>query len=986
MKYLLLLTTLVSNFTLASIEPADITTAKVSDPFYNYQWGMDFQGQKVYNELSDLENLLIVGNKNADIAIPFINTIDDQFKRDVIVAVIDTGVDYNHSDLKSNIFVNTIECENGEIPFEPEESKDSNIYPGDCKGWDFTGKKELGSNRPDDFVGHGTHIAGIIAAVKNNEIGISGVSNRIKILPIKVLSNNNEDSQALGTSDRLEKAILYAVEMKADIINLSLGWPLSFDKGHLKAAVKKAIDAGVIVVSASGNNDHSEPIMPCAYPGVLCVGSSDPDGKMSDFSNYGAHVDVLAPGNNIISTFPTANTPLFFDVVGYEVKSGTSQSTPYVSALAATIKGLDPSLTAEEIKAKIINGTGNSFDINNKFSNGSIINFKQALAASSSIARPSFKGFNRVKVDAKSKYFRFEIDFQMNKIDKEKLDISLLANENIVFDDYLFTIENKKITVAGHIKSLDVDLIQDMYLVVRNSGKVDTFKFQKRFYIDFNDLSNAKRFQIIGANPKDLSSISTVNYHHAPYDFPYYYLLNENKAGKVFALFTKVGDSIRNIGNVMLEKGVSEILSVHRIDANGDGVADIVLRSLILKENDEGEESSEIMYSYLTERLRPLFSKTVEVDGKKQRVDYSHFKLKFENVILQDLNDFAWVKMTYGDFGEISVPAYLTYGNIPEADSGPNPFARLRKRVFSSNIYYYEPVIVEAKPTFITRTFMTNRFIDDFKMKVGFRPFEQVFMVKFNKQSFEDIDKGEFSILISHESERKLPRNYTLSINSISSNEWLIKKLDGINLNLSEFITERSMDLTGDDVYAQTTERTLVGFEKSSRLAWEEFSLADRNKIEYVSIEQDDISNTLEYPIKTFMTDEGTFRFYLTPSKIYLEHSDGVKEKYSYPVHVSSFLPGMLFREQHYPISFSQGGKKIPALYVDSTQIASRNIYLITFKDDKIYAPISFNVNIPENCKALNPVIIDGYKYEYSIQCFTDKGTSELVYIPLEVE
>ena len=94
----------------------------------------------------------------------------------------------------------------------------------------------------------------------------------------------------------------------------------------------------------------------------------------------------------------------------------------------------------------------------------------------------------------------------------------------------------------------------------------------------------------------------------------------------------------------------------------------------------------------------------------------------------------------------------------------------------------------------------------------------------------------------------------------------------------------------------------------------------------------------------------------------------------------------MLFREQHYPISFVDKGMKVPALYVDSTQIASRNIYLITFKDDQIYAPISFNVNVPENCKTLNPVIIDTYKYEYSIHCFNDNGKSELIYIPLEVE
>ena len=107
-------------------------------------------------------------------------------------------------------------------------------------------------------------------------------------------------------------------------------------------------------------------------------------------------------------------------------------------------------------------------------------------------------------------------------------------------------------------------------------------------------------------------------------------------------------------------------------------------------------------------------------------------------------------------------------------------------------------------------------------------------------------------------------------------------------------------------------------------------------------------------------------------------------KRFSYPVHVSSFLPGMLFREQHYPITFFEDGQTLPALYVDSTQIASRNIYVVKASDKGITAPIRFNINIPEDCRALNPVIIDKYKYEYSIQCFLERGKSKIFFVPLE--
>ncbi|MBT4792596.1 MAG: S8 family serine peptidase [Halobacteriovoraceae bacterium] len=977
----------------SSIEIPDITIDRTKDPLFIYQWGLAFNGQRILNELTGIKNIELPFVKDSDIGIKDLADLTSKFKKDVLVAVIDTGVDYNHPDLKANIYTNELECIKGEIPFEPETNHDDNEYAGDCKGWNFTGKKDNGSNRPDDFVGHGTHISGIIAGVRNNNYGISGVSNRIKILPIKVLSNTAEDSQTLGTSDRLIKAILYAVQMKADVINLSLGWPLSFDKKHLIEAVQEAVKNGVTVVAAAGNNDHSEPIMPCGYEGVICVGSSDPDKSVSDFSNFGAHVDVLAPGNNILSTYPTANTPLFFDTNGFEIKSGTSQSTPYVSALVASIKGIYAGISEQEVRARVLGSTVGPHIRNKKFANGSLINFNAALVTNiSPMLKPSFKGFNRVKIDAKTGKFNFEIKFEHFGTIPDNSSVTIHKQKNIKFDqyDFLLNSETLNIIVTGTISDLTQNLTQQIRLSVVTANKSVKYLFEKRFYIDFTEVSSAKRYEIIGANPKSVTNFETVHYMHHKYDFPFYYTTTkgrEPKDGVFVSLFSRVNDKVMNLGRIRLPRAKS-ILSVHRVDANLDGKADILIRSLIELEKKEGQKEAEstIMYSYLTEKLRPLFFEVEKTpEGRNKIKSFSHMQLRFEKVILQDLNDFSFGIANYGKYGKVLVPVYKTFGDKPKADTNPNPFARLRKRVFSDKIYYYDPVIEGDKSYLITRTINDNSFIDAFKRKIRFKPFEQVFVVKFAKQSFADIKAGKISLLLSHESERKLPKNYVLTISDLQNRVWSVQKTKGEQLNLSSFISERSFMLDAETVLKHDVQSQIIGYQKSTKLSWQEYSLHD-DRVEYVSIDQNNILDPLELPIQAYTDGVTSYRFFQTPSRIFLEKNvRGEKIKYSFPVHISSFLPGVLFREQHYPISFVNKGKKYPALYVDSTQISSRNIYLITVDGEKIYAPINFNFNIPKNCKALNPVIIEGYKYEYSIQCFSKNGGSELIYVPLEV-
>lgn len=173
-------------------------------------------------------------------------------------------------------------------------------------------------------------------------------------------------------SDFVARGIIYAIENKVDVISLSIGWPDSKDTAFFKAAIKKAIDQGIIVVAAAGNDSTKALLRPCSLEGVICVGSSGPDGAISHFSNYGSGVDIVAPGTNILSTYPEfLRSKRFRNEIGFEYLHGTSQATPLVAAAAAQMlaAGIDKSeiysrlvTTATPLKSRlpIKIGSGNN--------------------------------------------------------------------------------------------------------------------------------------------------------------------------------------------------------------------------------------------------------------------------------------------------------------------------------------------------------------------------------------------------------------------------------------------------------------------------------------------------------------------------------------------------------------------------------------------------------------------------------------------------
>ena len=283
---------------------------------------------------------------------------------DVVVAVLDTGIDYNHPDLAANSWIN------GDEIAESGQDNDGNGYVDDRRGWDFYNN----DSNPYDDHGHGTHCAGTIGAVGNNNLGVAGVSWRVKLMPVKFLASNGA-----GTTFGAIAAIDYASENGADIINASFGG--SFKSDAMEAAIARARDRGVLFVAAAGNsasNNDSKPQYPANYDvdNIISVAATDSSDKLTFFSNYGAlTVDIAAPGLQILSTLPGG---------GYGYMSGTSMAAPHVAGLAALYKGLNPSASYQEIKNAILSTVDPISALQGKMLYGGRINALRTLGSDGS--------------------------------------------------------------------------------------------------------------------------------------------------------------------------------------------------------------------------------------------------------------------------------------------------------------------------------------------------------------------------------------------------------------------------------------------------------------------------------------------------------------------------------------------------------------------------------------------------------------------------
>jgi hypothetical protein len=327
------------------------TKTTPDDPEFGLLWGLDNSGQ-IVNGTS--------GTKDADINAP--EAWDSATDCDgIVIAVIDSGIDYDHPDLRDNMWSNADELAGGD-----GVDDDGNGYVDDVRGWDFVDN----DNDPMDINGHGTHVAGTIGAKGDNGRGITGVCWSAQVIPLRFI-----DDSGLGTVADEISAIQYAIIKGAKIINASFSGNASMAE---QDAISHAKDAGILFVAATGNEGDNTPSYPAGYDlvNIISVAATNQNDGLADFSNYGAAwVDVGAPGVNIYSTLPGGT---------YDYKDGTSMATPHVVGLAGLIRNTDPSLTHAEVRYIILNSVVRQASLVGKTVTGGRINAFNALDALSS--------------------------------------------------------------------------------------------------------------------------------------------------------------------------------------------------------------------------------------------------------------------------------------------------------------------------------------------------------------------------------------------------------------------------------------------------------------------------------------------------------------------------------------------------------------------------------------------------------------------------
>jgi thermitase len=308
------------NISQTSLAPLAVTP---NDPYFFRQWGLFNNGTFNLNPSIPAADVKMREAWEITTGSPTIS-----------IAIIDTGIRMEHPEFTGRILLNQNEVING-------IDDDGNGLIDDFYGWDFVNN----NNNPSDDNGHGTNVTGITVANSNNGIGYAGVDWNCKLLPLKVL-----DSEGSGSYSNMISSVYYSISRSVDVISMSIGGS-GYSAAFHEAAIA-AYNANIPFLACMMNFNSNVPYYPAAFPQVIAVGSTDPDDKRSSpffwdpssGSNYGNHIDVVAPGNFIYGLSHWSNT----DYDGYW--GGTSQATPLVAGIVTLMLSIEPNLTVEEIR------------------------------------------------------------------------------------------------------------------------------------------------------------------------------------------------------------------------------------------------------------------------------------------------------------------------------------------------------------------------------------------------------------------------------------------------------------------------------------------------------------------------------------------------------------------------------------------------------------------------------------------------------------
>lgn len=937
-----------------SLLPADGATRLVSDELFTYQWSLLNQGQTYIREKDDIHNLPLKGIEGKDIG--WKEIVNQIPKSKIIIAVLDSGVDLSHPDLKDNLWKNSNEC-----GLDPKVDNDNNNLAGDCHGWNFTEAIDSEEAKtPQDYDGHGTHVAGIIAAAKNG-FGIVGVNPNALIMPVKVMKDSNSKSE-VATSESFAQGIIYATNMGAHIINLSLGWPRSLETKHLREAVFYALSKNVIIVAAAGNNNSSEPLYPCAYEGVICTAASTLDGKFAGFSNYGGHVDALVPGEAILSLNPILFEPEFFSVPGYDLKSGTSQASPLLAGMISLLKANSPTLSIDEVfgrlysvdkaveSKKFIMGGGQTLSSLFKKSESAVVRpvlkrIKQIVLVGHSDQTKLVVPIRNYGKDSQRFQVRIEglssgIEFQSEPIVVESLKESELVD--LVFNLRIFKFEsesNVKIKITIVTDSEELSFFNELP-VVRDIKSEAMFRKNS-----FHFMNGSLPLGSI-VNGRIAANLSTVESYAKNESHEFYLRRNIKEEKKLeVTLFRRSNSSVNEVDKKILIDNFVSLLSFMRADLNFDGQEDYILQTV-----NEDSNGKFLKFSFFNKDLSPLWS-----SFPSGRIDLE--------VSVASLNDFSLVTMEHATLGKILVPAFFTNGQLPKIDQAQDFFGRwdLGKE---NRLYYLEPLLSDKKLRI--RALTTISWKDTIRKSLNLKWFETIIAESRLPTTIQDANRGVVRLLVSagQGASRKIFVT-TFDVKSFQQGAQLpqlVVQSEGVDPLFS--VTQDGLLPTGDtflNIYDRSRSKIIM-------------TKDDRQISQYNYMHESETDIMIGHIVSFEDSMELNSILQTRDELVTLTRKSGEVMKSSRPKLRYSFFSSKVLSEMYSPVIFSRNGKQSPALYVDSTSVTGNRVYLFEVQQGQLVSSIKNSLIVPPYCKAMNPAFSKlTSNHEFVFLCLEEK-------------
>jgi cell wall-associated protease len=941
-----------------SLEPGANSERLVEDELFPYQWGLHNQGQSYVREKDDIHNIPLLGVNGKDVG--WKSIYKNLPKGRTIVAVLDSGVDLTHPDLQGNLWRNEKEC-----GLDPKIDNDKNKLPGDCHGWNFTEAIDSDDAKsPQDIDGHGSHVAGIIAAAHNG-LGIVGVNPNALIMPVKVMRDSNSKSE-IRSSESFAQGIIYATNMGAHIINLSLGWPRSLETKYLRDAIYYALARNVIIVAAAGNNNSSEPLFPCAYDGVICSAASTLDGSFAGFSNFGGHVDTISPGEGILSLSPILFEPDYFSIPGYDIKSGTSQSAPLLAGLISIIKAQDPELRIDEVFGRIYSAKPNSDKT--KFILGGVATWESlSQKVNTPVIRPVLKRVRQIVLQSSSNESQLTIPVRNYGLDAQDIQVKVESlSSGVEFQANSLSIENlksyevKDLTFAVKVTNLNAESSIKIKVTISSSEGVMSFENALPVVRDIKDEVAFKKSSFIFKNTslplgnikdnKVISYLSTLDSYgkSSKHEFYIRRTLRDEKKMELTVFTRKDTTVVEAPAQIVLENFVS-LVNFIRLDLNFDGSEDYLVQSI-----HEDTTGKFFQFSFYNSKMQPLWT------------SFQNVKVKLD-VAVANMNEMSFIRLDHQGLGKMMVPAFFTEGQLPKVDQVKDFFGRYDGSK-ELRLYYLEPQLNDK--SFTIRSLTNHAWKENVKKDLNSNWYETVLVENILPTSVSDAQKGEVRVVMSvgQGTKRKIFISTFDSKNTTRGNALpqIVLQTEGVDTLFS--ITPTGLDATGDaflNIYDRSRAKLVTTKETSQS-----------SHLNYSHVSETDI---MAGHIASF--DKGSDRFSVLQTRdelIGLSTINGNVTKSFRPKLRYSFLSDKVLSEMYNPVIYNRDGVQSAALYVDSTAVTANRVYLFEEQNGKLVSSIQNSLTVPASremaCKALNPSFSSASSsHEFIFLCLEDK-------------